>query len=81
MPTALQCAGAATCDHSPDLVIPLTVFFGTAAVVFIVFLLRNRAAKTTTRNQAPIRPSVHAEHGHEALGAAVIALMFATMSA
>lgn len=79
--TAAQGTAASGFDYSPELAISLTVFFGAAAVVFIVLLLRSRAAKTTTRNQATPRHSVHAEHGHEALGAAIMALMFATMSA
>ncbi len=68
-------------DHSSNLAIPLTVFFGTAAVVFIVLILRGRATKPATRRQSTPKHSVRAEHGHEALGAAVMALMFATMSA
>lgn len=66
-------------NDSPDLAIMLTVFFGAAAVAFIVLLLRVRATRTTALNQAT-RHSVRAEHGLEALGAAVMALMFATMT-
>ncbi|MET3176452.1 UNVERIFIED_ORG: hypothetical protein ABIB52_004327 [Arthrobacter sp. UYCu721] len=66
--------------HASDLAMPLTVFFAAAAVVFLILLLRARAAKAAVRDHAAPRHSLRAEHGHEALGAAVMALMFATMS-
>ena len=78
---AAQTAAAPGLDHLPALALPLTVFFATATVIFIVLLLRNRAAKTTTGNQSTSRHSTRIEVGLEALGAAVMALMFATMSA
>lgn len=81
MEAPAQSTAAATFDHSPDLAIPLTVFFGAAAMVFIVLLLRFRVPKTTLRHATAPRLSLRAEHGLEALGAAVMALMFATMSA
>ncbi|MDR7084760.1 hypothetical protein J2X01_004077 [Arthrobacter ginsengisoli] len=68
-------------DHSSVLALPLTVFFGIAAVVFTVLLLRGRAATATAGCRSTPKRSVRAEHGLEALGAAVMALMFATMSA
>jgi len=81
MPAPAQSTAAATFDHSPDLAIPLTVFFGAAAVVFIVLLLRFRGTKPTLHHATAPRLSVRTEHALEALGAAVMALMFATMSA
>lgn len=81
MPAPAQSTAAATFDHSPDLAVLLTAFFGAAAVVFIVLLLRGRVTKTTLRNATAPRLSLRAEHGLEALGAAIMALMFATMSA
>ena len=78
---ATQSAAAPGLDHLPALALPLTVFFATATVIFIVLLLRNRAVKTTTGNQSISRHSTRIEVGLEALGAAVMALMFATMSA
>lgn len=81
MPAPAQSTAAATFDHSPDLAIPLTVFFGAAAVVFIVLLLRGRGTKPTLHHATAPRLSVRTEHALEALGAAVMALMFATMSA
>jgi hypothetical protein len=72
---------AATVHHSLELMILLTVVFGAAAVVFIVLLLHSRAPRTTFRKAAVPRPSVHAEHGLEALAAATMALMFASMTA
>ncbi|MBO1269851.1 DUF5134 domain-containing protein [Arthrobacter sp. PO-11] len=74
-------AAAATIDHSPDLAILLTVFFGAAAMVFIVLLLRYRKTTIAPRHGTAPRFSVRTEHGLEALGAAVMALMFATMTA
>lgn len=67
-------------DQSSDLAIPLTVFFATAAVVFIVLLLRYRVRTPAHRSTKAPKPFRRAEHGLEALGAAVMALMFATMS-
>lgn len=67
--------------HSSDQAILLTAFFGAAAVVFIVLLVRGRIAETTRGNQVTPRHSASAEHAHEALGAAIMALMFATMTA
>jgi hypothetical protein len=67
-------------DHLSNLAMPLTVFFGTAAVVFLLLLLRGRAAKPAARGRTAPQ-SVRADHGREALGAAVMALMFASMSA
>ncbi|WP_427136116.1 DUF5134 domain-containing protein [Pseudarthrobacter sp. S9] len=81
MTAATPSTAAATVDHSPDLAILLTAFFGAAAVVFLILLLRSRVATTTLGHAAGPRRSVRAEHGLEALGAAVMALMFATMAA
>jgi hypothetical protein len=88
MPNAHHAMSAATpstpvaaIDHSPGVAIALTVLFGAAAVVFVVLLLRYRVAGISHRHAAASRLSVRTEHGLEALGAAVMALMFATMSA
>lgn len=81
MAAAVQSTAAATFDHSPDMAILLTVFFGTAAVIFMGRLLRFRVTTTMLRNATASRLSVRAEHWIEALGAAVMALIFATMSA
>jgi len=77
---AAPSTAAATVDHSPGLAILLTVLFAAAAAVFIFLLARRRVTKTTLDDAAISRPSVRAEHGLEALGAAVMAMMFATMS-
>lgn len=71
---------SATLDHSPDVAIFLTIVFGVAAVVFTVLLLRFRVPATTLPKTADSKPSVKAEQALEALGAAAMALMFATMS-
>jgi hypothetical protein len=81
MAAPIQMTTTAAIDQTPNLALLLTVFFGAAAVVFIILLLRFRAAKTTHRNASTLRLSIRTEHGLEALGAAVMALMFATMSA
>ncbi len=66
---------------SPNLALLLTVFFAAAAVTFIILLLRFLATKTTLPHAAASQLSVRAEHSIEALGAAAMALMFATMTA
>ena len=81
MAAAAQGTVTATTNHSPGLAILLTVFFGTAAVIFMVLLLRFRAAKSAPLHHGAPRRSFGAEHGLEAIGAAVMALMFATMVA
>ena len=67
--------------HSPDLALLLTVFFAAAAIVFIILLLRYKPTKNTHHNSAATKLTTHKEHGLEALGAAIMALMFATMVA
>ena len=81
MAAAAQNTATRTFDHSPDLAILLTVFFGAAAAIFLILLLRFRVRTTTLRHAAVSGLSIRAEHGLEALGAAVMALMFAGMSA
>ncbi|SDP42373.1 hypothetical protein SAMN04487914_1112 [Arthrobacter sp. ok909] len=70
----------ATLDHLPNLAIPLTIIFATAALVFIALLLRNRKPATTARNKTAPNHSPRNQHSLEALGAAIMALMFATMA-
>lgn len=81
MESAVQGTATTGLGHSPVPAILLTVFFGAAAAVFIVLLLRNRATKASLHNHATPKHSIRAEHGHEALGATIMALMFATMTA
>ncbi|WP_026556507.1 DUF5134 domain-containing protein [Arthrobacter sp. 35W] len=71
--------GAAPLAGSPALAIALTVLFGAAALLFAILLLRPRAPKTTGHAGARKR-SVRAGHALEALGAAAMAAMFATMA-
>jgi hypothetical protein len=77
MPAAAPTA-AAGFDQAAGLTILLTVFFGAAALVFTFLLLRS-AVNTFRRKVAP-KLTVRAEHGLEALGAAVMALMFVSMA-
>lgn len=72
---------ATAIDQQPTLAILLTVLFGAAAVIFLVLLLRSRKTANTRRKAASRRFSLRTEHGFEALGATIMALMFATMSA
>lgn len=67
--------------HSPNLAILLTAVFTAAAIIFITLLLRTRTTQTTHHNTAAPKLSKHAGHALEALGAAVMAFMFATMMA
>lgn len=80
MAAPAQSTAAAAFDHSSGLAVLLAVMFGAAAVVFIVRLLRFREAKPAPHNARVPRHSGRADHGIEALGAAVMALMFATMA-
>lgn len=80
MAPAAPSMAAADFDHSPGLAILLTVLFGAATVVFILLSVRLRPTKGTLLGAATSRISVRAEHGLEALGAAVMAMMFATMA-
>lgn len=68
-------------DHTSTLALPLTVLFGAAAAVFLFLLLRAQTAKSTRCETTMRRLSASAEHVIEALGAAVMAIMFGTMSA
>jgi len=53
----------------------LTTLFATAAITFLILLLRNR---TPTHHQGSRRSATRTEHALEALGATTMALMFAT---
>lgn len=77
---AAKSAAAPGLDLSA-LALPLTAVFATATVIFIVLLLRNRAVRPNTGGRSVSRRSSRIDTGLEALGAAVMALMFATMSA
>ncbi|MET3175454.1 UNVERIFIED_ORG: hypothetical protein ABIB52_003318 [Arthrobacter sp. UYCu721] len=70
----------ATLDHLPNLATPLTIIFATAALVLIALLLRNRKPATTAPNKTAPKHSPRKQHSLEAVGAAVMALMFATMA-
>jgi len=71
----------ATLDHSPALAILLTIFFGTATVIFLVLELCARYTKTTPRHTGASRLPNRPERGLDVLGAAVMAFMSATMAA
>ncbi len=77
--TAAHTTATPTLGYSPALAIPVTIFFGTAAAIFIILLLRSRL-RTTTHAHTP-KLTTRIEHALEALGAAIMALMFATMTA
>jgi hypothetical protein len=64
--------------HSPAPAILLTVLFGTAAVIFLILLLRGRQATNASHHPGAPKRSTRTEHVLEALGATIMALMFAT---
>lgn len=70
----------ATFDHLPGLATPLTIVFAAAALVFASLLVRNRKPSTAARGTATAMHSPRKQHGLEAVGAAAMALMFATMA-
>ena len=78
MAAATPSTATATFDHSPGLAILLTAIFGAAAAVFILLVVLTGTRKTTRHDAS--RLSNRAGHGLEALGAAAMAMMFATMS-
>ncbi|WP_113719012.1 DUF5134 domain-containing protein [Arthrobacter dokdonensis] len=80
MAAPLNTTAGVSMDHSPALAILLTAIFTAAAITFIILLLRARATKNTHYPRSAHRLPPQAEHGLEALGAAAMALMFATMT-
>lgn len=80
MAAPVKTTAGATSGHSPDLAILLTAVFTGATMIFIILLLRARATKTTHHNTAAPKLSTRAEHALQALSAAIMALMFATMT-
>lgn len=78
MPQLPRATATATLDHLPSLATPLTIIFATAALIFIALLLRTRKPATTEPKKTAHSP--REKHSLEALGAAIMALMFATMA-
>ncbi|MGY4544064.1 hypothetical protein ACVWY0_004007 [Arthrobacter sp. UYNi723] len=78
MPQLPRATATATLDHLPSLATPLTIIFATAALIFIALLLRTRKPATTEPKKTAHSP--REQHSLEALGAAIMALMFATMA-
>ncbi|MET4147637.1 DUF5134 domain-containing protein [Arthrobacter sp. UYCo732] len=70
----------ANLDHLPSLASPLTIIFATAAVVFMALLLRDRKPATTAPSKTASKHSTREQHSLEAVGAAIMAVMFATMA-
>lgn len=66
--------------HLSGLALLLTILFGAAAVVFIILLLRFQAVMNALHLPAGQRLHTSAVQGFEAVGAAVMAFMFAAMS-
>ena len=81
MTAPIKNTATATLEQSPNLAILLTLIFATAAIVFITLLLRLRATKNAHHNPDTPQHGSRKEHGLEALGATIMALMFATMTA
>lgn len=80
MPHSIPATTTATLDHLPGLATPLTIVFAAAALVFVTLLVRNRKPATAARSKAAPRHSPRKQHSVEAVGAAAMALMFATMA-
>jgi hypothetical protein len=80
MPHPVPTTANATLDQLPNLATPLTIIFATAALVFVALLVRNRKPATTASNRTAPKHSPHKQHTFEAVGAAIMALMFATMA-
>lgn len=78
--TAAPVSTGATFAASPTLAILLTVFFAVAAGIFMIFLLHRLVSGTVRANVGVPRRLVYAGHSIEALGATVMAVMFATMT-
>ncbi|MDQ6754310.1 MAG: DUF5134 domain-containing protein [Actinomycetota bacterium] len=78
---AVQTTAAGAPDVAGLLTVLPTIFFGAAVIVFTVLLILSRATKATVRHAVAPRMPVRAVLGLEALGAAVMALMFASLSA
>lgn len=73
-------AATAATDQPSALAMLLTVCFGAAAVVFLIMLVRCRV-NNSPRHMASGHLFSRSEHALEAVGATVMALMFATMTA
>ncbi|MFJ5958004.1 hypothetical protein ACIQC5_18865, partial [Paenarthrobacter sp. NPDC092416] len=69
-------------QHTPALAITLTMLFGTAATVFLILLLRRQPTthQKTHHHTRTTRHATRTNHGLEAAGATIMALMFATMT-
>ncbi|WP_171814550.1 DUF5134 domain-containing protein [Arthrobacter dokdonensis] len=80
MAAPIETTAGVSMDHSPALAILLTAAFTAASIIFIILLLRARPTKNTHHPRSDHRLSLRAEHALEALGAAVMALMFTTMT-
>ena len=77
-PPLITSAGAAA--HPSELGLLLALLFGAAAVIFMILLLRFQTAGNALNLAAGQRLYTTAGQGFEALGAAVMALMFAAMT-
>ena len=80
MPHPAPATATASLDHLPGLAAPLTIIFTAAALVFIVLLLRNGKPATTAPGTTAAKHSPRKQHSLEAVSAAIMALMFATMA-
>ena len=80
VPRPTTTTASATLGNLANLATPLTIIFATAALVFIALLLRNRKPVTTATSKTAPKHSPRKQHSLEALGAAIMALMFATMA-
>ncbi|MFQ4150538.1 DUF5134 domain-containing protein [Arthrobacter sp. LAPM80] len=80
MAAPLKNTTTAPSAYSPNLAILLTLFFAAATMTFIILLLLTRTKKNTHPHPGTPQRTHRAEHGIEAIAAAIMALMFATMT-
>lgn len=80
VPHPTTTTASAILGYLPNLATPLTIIFATAALVFVALLLRNWKPATTAASKTAPKHSPRKQHSLEALGAAIMALMFATMA-
>ena len=74
-PTPGTPTAATVLDHIPGIL--LTLVFSTAALTFLILLIRNRTT-TTHRHTGSRQCPTRTEQALEAIGATTMALMFAT---
>lgn len=81
MTATAQASTAGPSDYSAVLTMLPSSFFGAAAILFIILLIRSGTSVATARHARAVGLRNRAVLGIEALGAAAMALMFASLAA